>query len=117
MIIQKENTMKNLIIAPLPFLIMPIFIPIYKILDNLFFVDIFGCGCVPFTQTNMLNIPFNANDLRILVFAILTIVLSVWAFNISKIFKRKVMQIIYCAAVVSINILLTIWVVNTFMWA
>ena len=109
--------MKKLIITPLPFIIMPIFIPMYKILDRLFLVEIFGCGCVPFTQTNMLNIPFNANDLRLLVFAILSIVLSVWGINISKIFKRKVMKIIYCVAVVSINALLTIWVVNTFMWA
>lgn len=109
--------MKKLIIMPLPFIVMPIFIPIYKILDGLFLVEIFGCGCVPFTQTNMLNIPFNANDLRLLVFAILSIVLSVWGINISKIFRRKVVKIIYCVAAVLINTLLTIWVVNAFMWA
>lgn len=109
--------MKKLIIMPLPFIVMPIFIPIYKILDGLFLVEIFGCGCVPFTQTNMLNIPFNANDLRLLVFATLSIVLFACGINISKIFNRKVMKIIYCVAVVLFNALLTIWVVNTFMWA
>ncbi len=109
--------MKKLIAAPLPIIIMPIFIPVYRILDSLILVDVFGCGCVPFTQTNMLNIPFNANDLRLMVFAILTIVLSVWGINISKIFRSKVIKIIYCAAVVLINTLLTVWVVSTFMWA
>ncbi len=109
--------MKKLFVAPLPIIIMPIFIPIYKMLDSLFLVDIFGCGCVPFTQTNMLNIAFNANDLRLMVFSILTIVLSVWGINISKIFNSKIIKIIYCVAVVLINALLTIWVVNTFMWA
>lgn len=47
-------------------IIMSIFIPIYIVLDNLILIDIFGCGCVPSTQTNMLNIPFNANIPRIL---------------------------------------------------
>lgn len=109
--------MKKLIVAPLPIIIMPIFIPVYRILDSLILVDVFGCGCAPFTQTNMLNIPFNANDLRLLVFAILAIILSVWGINISKIFRSKVIKTIYCVAVVLINTLLTIWVVNTFMWA
>ena len=35
----------------------------------------------------------------------------------TKIFRRKVVKIIYCVAAVLINTLLTIWVVNTFMWA
>ena len=54
--------MKKKISAALPFLIMPILIPVYRILDSLILVNIFGCGCVPSTQTNTLNIPFNAND-------------------------------------------------------
>ena len=96
---------------------MPIFIPIYSILDSLIFVDIFGCGCVPSTQTNMLNIPFNANDLRLLVFWVLTIGLSVWSIVIARTFKRKVAKIAYCIAAILLNVTLTMWIVKTFMWA
>ena len=109
--------MKKKIIAALPFVVMPIFIPIYSILDSLIFVDIFGCGCVPSTQTNMLNIPFNANDLRLLVFWVLTIGLSVWSIVIARTFKRKVAKITYCIAAILLNAILTMWVVETFMWA
>ena len=64
--------MRKRLAVVLPIIIMPIFIPVYIILDNFILVYIFGCGCVPSTQTNMLNIPFNANDLRVTVFSILT---------------------------------------------
>lgn len=109
--------MKKKIVAILPFLTMPIFIPIYIILDNLILVDVFGCGCVPSTQTNMLNIPFNANDLRMVVFAVLTIILSVWSTNISKRFDKKIVKFLYSFAVLVLNVILTLWVVKTFMWA
>ena len=109
--------MKKKIIAALPFVVMPIFIPIYSILDSLIFVDIFGCGCVPSTQTNMLNIPFNANDLRLLVFWVLTIGLSVWSIVIARTFKTKVAKIAYCIAAILLNVTLTMWIVKTFMWA
>lgn len=109
--------MKKKIIAALPFVAMPIFIPIYSILDSLIFVDIFGCGCVPSTQTNMFNIPFNANDLRLLVFWVLTIGLSVWSIVIARTFKRKVAKIAYCIAAILLNSILAMWVVETFMWA
>lgn len=109
--------MKKKIIALLPFAIMPIFIPIYMVLDNLILVEIFGCGCVPSTQANMLNIPFNANDLRMTVFSLLTIVLSIWSIVISKRFNRKMMKILYTVAAILLNVLLTMWTVKTFMWA
>ena len=68
--------MKKKIVAALPFVIMPVSIPIYMVLDNLILVDIFRCGCMLSTQTNVLNIPFNANDLRLTVFSLLTRLLS-----------------------------------------
>lgn len=109
--------MKKKIIAALPFVAMPIFIPVYSILDILIFVDIFGCGCVLSTQTNMLNIPFNANDLRLLVFWVLTIGLSVWSIVIARTIKRKIAKIEYCIATILLNAILAMWVVETFMWA
>jgi len=108
--------MKKKIVAILPFIIEPILIPIYMILDSMIFVDIFGCGCVPSTQTNMLNIPFNANDLRLTIFTLLTIGVSAWSVIISKSFKKKGIKILYCLAVILFNVILTFWFVNTFMW-
>jgi len=109
--------MKKKIVAILPFIMVPILIPIYMILDSMILVDIFGCGCVPSTQTNMLNIPFNANDLRLTIFTLLTIGVSVWSVIISKSFNKKSTKIFYCLAVILLNVILTFWFVNTFMWA
>ena len=108
--------MKNKIAALLPFVIMPIFIPVYTVLDSSILVDIFGCGCVPSAQTNMLNIPFNANDLRLTVFWILTVGLSVWSVVLSKKFKSKIVKILYCSGIVLFNALLTVWFCKTAMW-
>ena len=108
--------MKKKIALFLPFVIMPAFIPVYSVLDSFVLVDIFGCGCVPSAQTNMLGIPFNANDLRLTVFAVLTVVLSVWSGFISKNFKNKIAKIIYCFGAVLFNILLTAWYYKTAMW-
>lgn len=101
----------------MPLITLPISIPIYCFLDNLVLVDIFGCGCVPSAQTNMLNIPFNANDLRLTVYSILTIVLSVWSMIIAKRFNKTSSKVLYCLAVTLLNVVLTLWVVKTFMWA
>ena len=108
--------MKKKIVIVLPFIIMPLFIPIYNILDSLILVDIFGCGCVPIAQTNMLNISFNANDLRLMVFSVLAVGLSVWSFVISKSFNKKITKFLYCFATIFLNVIITIWVVKTFMW-
>ena len=109
--------MKKKIVTILPFLTMLIFTPIYIILDKLILVDVLGCGCVPSTQTNMLNIPFNANDLRMTVFAVLTIALSVWSISIAKKFDKKIGKVLYCFTVLLLNIMLSLWVVKTYMWA
>ena len=107
--------MKKTVMAAAPFITVPILIPIYCCLDSLILVEIFGCGCVPSTQTNMLNIPFNANDLRLAVFSILTIVMTIWGIAVSKSFQRT--KILYRIAVVVLNSILTMWVVKAFMWA
>lgn len=108
--------MKKKIIAALPFAIIPAFIPLYSFLDSMVLVEIFGCGCVPSAQTNMLNIPFNANDLRLAVFSALTVALSVWSGFIAKNFKNKIARIIYFFGAVLFNILLTAWYYKTAMW-
>ena len=108
--------MTKKISAALPFLIMPILIPVYRILDSLILVNIFGCGCVPSTQTNTLNIPFNANDLRMAVFLVMTIGLFIWSFAASKAFQKKAAKLLYGFSVLLWNVTLTVWAVKTFMW-
>lgn len=109
--------MKKKLLPILPFAVMPVFIPIYSILDSLIFVDVFGCGCVPESQTNMLNIAFNANDLRATVFFALAILLSVWSAFIAKRFPKKAVRIIYCVILLTVNLLLAAWIAKSFMWA
>ena len=108
--------MKKKISAALPFLIMPILIPVYRILDSLILVNIFGCGCVPSIQTNTLNIPFNANDLRMAVFLVMTIGLFIWSLAASKAFQKKAAKLLYGFSVLLWNVTLTVWAVKTFMW-
>ena len=109
--------MKRKWIALLPLIIMPVFILPYQILDSLLLVDIFGCGCVPSTQTNMLNIAFNANDLRTVVFFAMAVLLFLWGLRISSGFQSKAGKILYPAAVAAVNVLVALWVVKTFLWA
>lgn len=108
--------MKKKLLLILPFVAEPVLIPIYSILDRLIFVEVFGCGCVPSVQTNMLHIPFNANDLRLTVFSLLTIVLFALSFFLSKAYKSRVGRILYCTAVLLYNVIWTMWVVRAFMW-
>lgn len=109
--------MKKKIVAALPFLIMPVLLPLYQILDSLILVEIFGCGCVPSTQANMLNIPINANDLRLVVLSVLTVGLTVWSGFHCKTFTGKCTRVLYCLATFLINAGLTLWAVKAFMWA
>lgn len=108
--------MKKKLVPVLPFLIMPILIPFYWLLDKLVLVDVFGCGCVPSVQENMLGIAFNSNDLRLTVFAALAIGLSIWSIFLAKILKGSITKILYCLAAVVMNGLLALWFVKTFMW-
>ena len=108
--------MKKKWLPALPFLIMPVLIPFYWILDKLILVDVFGCGCVPSVQENMLGIAFNSNDLRLTVFTALAIGLSIWSLILAKAFTRTGAKIIYCLAAVVMNALLALWVVKAFMW-
>ena len=109
--------MKKKILAVVHFITVPILIPLYCFLDSFIFIDIFGCGCVPSTQTNMLNIPFNANDLRLIVFSVLTVDMAVLGVILSRAFHKKITKILYCFAAILLNVALTMWVVKAFMWA
>ena len=109
--------MKKIVVYIVPFLSLPIFTPLYAIADSLFLVDIFGCGCVPIAQTNMLNIPYNANHLRRTVYFILTVVMTMIAWRISKPMQQKWKRVVYCASALISNLIVTIVVCKAFMWA
>lgn len=80
-------------ILSLPYLLMLFFTPIYNILDQKIFVEIFGCGCVPSAQTNMFNIDFNANDLRLIVYNIFALLLLSSVYFYQKRLKIKKLRL------------------------
>ena len=99
-----------------PYVIMPLITPLYNILDSKVFVEVFGCGCVPIAQTNMLNIPYNANDLRMALYSILAILMTTLGVFISKALGRKSDRIVYCASIFIINVVMMITIYKKFMW-
>ncbi len=104
-------------ILSLPYMLMFFFTPIYNILDQRIFVEIFGCGCVPSAQTNMFNINFNANDLRIIVYNILAVLLTIFGLFLSKKIESKKVKIIYVLTIFAFNILLAFKICQLYMWA
>ena len=97
-------------VLSLPYLFMIFITPIYNILDQKIFVDIFGCGCVPYAQTNMLNIAFNANDLRRVVYNIMIVIMT-------REFENKKGKIIYVTTIILVNLLLALYICSLCMWA
>lgn len=109
--------MKNKkIIVSLPYLLIIFITPIYVLLDQIYFVNIFGCGCVPIAQKNMLNIPFNANDLRILIYSILIIIVIFIGGVLSMRFKSIKEKILYIFSVFIINIVLALYICQLYVW-
>ncbi len=100
----------------IPFLILPVITPFYLILDHNVLINIFGCGCVPSLATNMLNIPFNTNDLRKLVYTILIISIFVLALFLSKQITNKANKLKYLIAVLAVNIVVGLYACTMFVW-
>lgn len=105
--IDNKNIKRKLILRMLPFVVNIISIPVYLILDKIFFVNIFGCGC---------NKGFNANDLKELVYNVLAVIMTVWAVGISKKFNKKSSRVIYCLAVLVFNLFVAYFVKVSFYW-
>lgn len=98
------------------FLLIPAVTPIYNILDRWIFVKVFGCGCVPDVQNNIFNSTFNANDLRLVVYSILTISMVILATIISRAFTKKFLSILYVSMVLGVNTSLSIFICRSMMW-
>lgn len=105
------------IILSLPYLLIFFISSWYRLLDVLVFVNVFGCGCVPTAQTNMFNIPFNANDLRILIYSILSIICMIMGVVLSKKINNKILKVIYVLLILVVNILYSLFVNYLSSWA
>jgi len=99
----------------LPYLLGIFILPLYNYLDKKFFLNIFGCGCVPISQTNMLNIPYNANDLRLTVYLVLSVILTIVSIIFSKTLEDD--KILYVISVLIVNLIITFVTWKMFMWA
>ncbi len=100
----------------LPYLGMIFITPIYNYLDSRIFVDIFGCGCVPISQTNRFNIDFNANDLRMVAYNIIAILMFILGLFISKKFENKKSKIAYNICVLIFNLIIAYKIYTTYVW-
>ena len=105
------------VILSLPYLLMIFLTPIYNILDQKIFVKIFACGSVPSAQTNMFNIDFNANDLRLIVYNLLAVSITILGLFLSKKIESKKLKIIYVLTILVLNILLAYKICQLYMWA
>ncbi|MCI9247423.1 MAG: hypothetical protein HFJ30_10085 [Clostridia bacterium] len=104
-------------VVSLPYLLMFFITPIYSILDQNIFVKVFGCGCVPSAQTNMLNIAFNANDLRVVVYTVITMAMVIVGTILAKKWENKKEKMTYIITILLFNSLLTFEICKIAMWA
>ena len=65
----------------------------------------------------MFNIPFNANDLRILVYSILNIICIIMGIILSKKINNKILKVIYVLSILVVNILFSLLVNYLSSWA
>jgi len=101
----------------LPFILIPIIMPVYFFLDEKIFVDIFGCGCVtPGFKKNSLGNYFNANDLRKIVFSVLAVIIIAFGVLISTKFKRRFSIVIYNICVILLNVALAYSIISLGGW-
>lgn len=71
---------------------------------------------MPETKKNMLGIGFNANDLRITCYFLLSIFIFWYSFKLSKDFKRKYAKIVYGVSTLIINLFVIYFINKIFMW-
>ena len=103
-------------IMVLPYLYLLFITPLYNVLDRYIFVEVFGCGCVPSTQTNMLNISFNANDLRTLVYFLSAVLMAIMGALNSKNFKNGNLRILYIFTIIICNLTVAYTIIENYKW-
>ena len=65
----------------------------------------------------MLNIPFNANDLRLTIYLVITMIMVFIGIKFSREFEVKKHKIIYIISIALVNIVVTAYYYTVFMWA
>ncbi len=104
-------------IMVLPYLYLLFITPLYNVLDRYIFVDVFGCGCVGNgLRTNILNIPFNANDLRALVYFLSAILMVIIGVLNSKNFKNGNLRILYIFTIIICNLIVAYTIIEKYKW-
>lgn len=104
------------IILILPYVLILIITPFYNILDRNYFIEIFGCGCVPLTKTNMLNIDFNANDLRAVIYLVILLSMIILGLFLSKYLKNKKLKVVYLGTIILWNVFLALEICKVYVW-
>lgn len=112
----KINKDKRKLFLYLPFFALLVITPLYTFLDMSIFVKVFGCGCVPSTQTNMLKIGFNSNDLRITVYLLMTIIIVIYGIKQSKKIENRYFKYLYIVSIIIFNLLIAYSINKAFMW-
>jgi len=92
----------------IPFIGMSAITPLYNALDQKYFINIFGNS----TQ----NILMNANGFRILIFFIITILMTFLAKFISRNFKEKDHKFRYIISVFVFNLIWGFLICLTYYW-
>lgn len=86
-----------------------------KWINSEILLPIFGCGCVPITQTNKLNIPMNTNHVTGLYFLISNGILFYKAYQYSKNMSKKE-QNLFLISFVLLNLLVSYFIIKALQW-
>ena len=100
----------------LAYILQLIITPIYNIIDSEIILYYFGCGCVPSAQSNYFNIDFNANDMRLLFYTVLTVVTIIMGLIFSKDIEGKFKRVEYITSMIITNIVLGFLLAHSRMW-
>ncbi len=94
------------LILPFPFFVAFFFL--YSFLDGAIFVNVFGCGC----SENA----FNANDLKWVVYGLLTVGMTAFSAWLSKSVSDKWLRVLYCIVVLAFYCSSSLFICKTLMW-
>ncbi len=99
----------------LPYYLMICIMPIYYILDRTIFINMFPSTPILATTPNFIS--FNANDLRAIVYIIITILCFILGIIFSSQLQKKKDKIIYVLSIFLFNVVLAFCILQFSMTA
>ena len=111
--------MKRIIASFCSLLLYPILYYPYKLIDEKYIVEKFGCSC-PLWDPETGEVyarSFNANDFTLLVWSVIAVIATVISAIIARKCEKKWQRFAIPAAVFVISCLLTRWVWRSLFWA